>query len=212
MFRLCWLLIFAASAHCYFHVPTPVSLRNQRFVSDRNFRNERRKTSLFSAEPNEKRSTEYKLPVNLEKSVTYTESTLRSLAKAVVWRITAAIITLISSLTFSKSLATALSIVTSDFLTKSGFMFLGERVWNKVSWGKGKKEDGMQRSLAKALLWRLFAAGNTLICGIFIARDLSVALKIVGSDTVFKTGLFYLNERAWARVEWGKEYQIDFFI
>jgi Predicted membrane protein (DUF2061) len=66
-------------------------------------------------------------------SVCFTETTMRSLAKAVVWRLTAAVITLISGLVFSGNLKTAASIVTSDFVTKSGFMFLGERVWNKVS-------------------------------------------------------------------------------
>lgn len=147
----------------------------------------------------------------------------------------------ISGLVFSRNLATAMSIVGSDFVTKSGFMFLGERLWNKVSlghlccgrrsgvafagplaswvkawrrpclpctsrafpsliggrlsvarleqvqWGQGQKGDSAQRSLAKAVLWRVFAASNTLICGVFLARDLSVASKIAGTDTFFKT-------------------------
>lgn len=38
---------------------------------------------------------------------------------------------------FSGSLATAMRIVGSDFVTKSGFMFAGERLWNKVSGGGG---------------------------------------------------------------------------
>ncbi|KAG5178081.1 hypothetical protein JKP88DRAFT_152568, partial [Tribonema minus] len=146
------------------------------------------------------------------KALYFTETTMRSLAKAIVWRVAAAVITLASGLVFSKNLRMAASIVGSDFVTKSGFMFLGERAWNKVNWGKGAKTDGAKRSLAKALLWRVFATGNTLICGAFLAGDLSVALKIAGSDTVFKTILFYINERMWARVEWGKEYDADFVI
>ncbi|CAM9931239.1 unnamed protein product, partial [Sphacelaria rigidula] len=114
----------------------------------------------------------------------------------------------VSSLTFSGSLATAMSIVTSDFLTKSFTMFAGERLWNNVKWGQEKTGDSAKRSLAKATLWRLFAASNTLICGIFLAKDLSVASKIAGSDTVFKTALFFVNERAWASVAWGKQYEL----
>lgn len=57
----------------------------------------------------------------------------------------------------------------------------------QVKWGQGKKGDSAKRSLAKAVLWRVFAASNTLICGVFLARDLSVASKIAGSDTIFKT-------------------------
>jgi uncharacterized membrane protein len=81
-----------------------------------------------------------------------------------------------------------------------------------VSWGKGKKSDGAQRSLAKAVLWRIFAAANTLVCGAFLAKDFSIAAKIAGSDTIVKTALFYVNERIWAKVEWGKQYDIDFVI
>lgn len=62
----------------------------------------------------------------------------------------------------------------------------------QVRWGQGKKGDSAKRSLAKAVLWRVFAASNTLICGVFLARDLSVASKIAGSDTLFKT----VSERA----------------
>jgi uncharacterized membrane protein len=151
-------------------------------------------------------------PSDIAKDVTYSESTQRSLAKAFGWRLTAAVITLVSGLVFSKDLSTAASIVASDFVTKSGTMFLGERVWNKVSWGKGKKSDGAQRSLAKAVLWRIFAAANTLVCGAFLAKDFSIAAKIAGSDTIVKTALFYVNERIWAKVEWGKQYDIDFVI
>lgn len=47
-------------------------------------------------------------------------------------RMHAAPVEQISGLVFSGSLSTAMSIVGSDFVTKSGFMFAGERVWNKV--------------------------------------------------------------------------------
>ncbi|CAM9697971.1 unnamed protein product, partial [Hapterophycus canaliculatus] len=118
----------------------------------------------------------------------------------------------ISGLVFSGSLATAMSIVGSDFVTKSGFMFAGERVWNKVKWGQDKTGDSAKRSLAKAVLWRVFAASNTLICGVFLAKDLSIASKIAGTDTIFKTALFFLNERMWTKINWGKEYEPEYYL
>lgn len=57
----------------------------------------------------------------------------------------------------------------------------------QVKWGQDKSGDSTKRSLAKAVLWRVFAASNTLICGVFLAKDLSVASKIAGTDTIFKT-------------------------
>lgn len=97
-------------------------------------------------------------------------------------------------------------------MTKSGFMFAGERLWNKMKWGKGEKGDSTKRSLAKAVLWRVFAASNTLICGVFLAKDLSIASKIAGTDTIFKTALFFLNERMWNSIQWGKEFEPEYFI
>lgn len=44
-----------------------------------------------------------------------------------------------------------------------------------------------ERSLAKVLTWRLFAASNTLVCGVFFVGDINAALKIAGMDTALKT-------------------------
>ncbi|CAM9300384.1 unnamed protein product [Choristocarpus tenellus] len=152
------------------------------------------------------------LPRSPKEDVLYGETNARSVAKALIWRITAAFVTLVSGLVFSGSVKTAMSIVGSDFVSKSGFMFIGERVWNKVKWGQNKQGDSNERSLAKAVLWRVFAAANTLICGTFLAKDFSVASKIAGSDTFFKTGLFFLNERIWNSIKWGRKYEPEYFI
>eukprot|EP00980_Cylindrotheca_fusiformis_P006711 scaffold1398_cov116-Cylindrotheca_fusiformis.AAC.28 len=142
----------------------------------------------------------------------FSETTIRSAVKAFMWRVIAGSVTFITSLRFSGSVATALSIVGSDFFSKSFTMFIGERLMNKSQAGRTSGSDGAGRSLAKALIWRLFAICNTLTMAIFIAKDLSIASKIAGSDAIFKTALMFFYERVWARIEWGKEYQMDFTI
>ena len=142
----------------------------------------------------------------------FTETAARSALKAFVWRIIAGSVTFVTSLRFSGSITTALSIVGSDFFSKAFTMFIGERLMNKSNAGRTSGSDGAGRSLAKALIWRLFAICNTLTMAIFIAKDLSIASKIAGSDAIFKTALMYFYERAWARIDWGKEYDIDFAI
>jgi len=142
----------------------------------------------------------------------FSETTLRSAVKAFLWRIIAGSVTFVTSLRFSGSVATALSIVGSDFFSKSFTMFIGERLMNKSQAGRKSGADGASRSLAKALIWRLFAICNTLTMAIFIAKDLSIASKIAGSDAIFKTGLMFFYERVWARIEWGKEYNMEFSI
>ena len=65
--------------------------------------------------------------------------------------------------------------------------------------------DTSQRSLVKALAWRVFAACNTLFAAVVLTKGRAgVASKIAGSDSIIKTILFYFYERAWSAVAWGK--------
>jgi len=105
-----------------------------------------------------------------------------------------------------------LSIVGSDFFSKSATMFIGERIMNKSQAGRAKGGDDVGRSLAKALIWRAFALVNTLSFSLVFAGDLKVASKIASSDAVIKTAMMFVYERIWAKVAWGKQYDIDFSI
>ena len=145
-------------------------------------------------------------------TASFSETTARSLVKSMMWRIIAGSVTFFTSLRFSGNISTALSIVGSDFFSKAATMFFGERLMNKSQAGRKGGADDVGRSLAKALLWRLFAIANTLTMSWLIAKDLSIASKIAGSDAVFKTGLMFVYERVWAKIEWGKEYIIEFSI
>lgn len=145
------------------------------------------------------------MPITMMAGVV-TETPLRSAVKAIGWRFTAGVVTAITSYIFTKSLATAAAIVGWDLCSKSVTMFIGERLWNKVEWGKEKGADSSQRSLAKAIAWRIFAAFNTLVGATLLNKgNAGVAGKIAGTDSVFKTVLFYFYERMWAGIGWGKE-------
>ena len=137
--------------------------------------------------------------------VIFEETAIRSAVKALVWRLVAGSITFVTSYSFSHSVSEALTIVSSDFLSKSLTMFVGERLMNKSQAGrKSGGTDGARRSLAKALLWRAFAIVNTLSVACFVSKDLSVASKIASTDAVFKTALMFTYERVWAKINWGK--------
>ncbi|GMI44474.1 hypothetical protein TrCOL_g7794 [Triparma columacea] len=140
------------------------------------------------------------------------ETTARSAVKSFCWRLIAGSVTFFTSLKFSGSIKTALTIVGSDFFSKAATMFIGERLMNNAQAGRSKGGDDVGRSLVKALIWRLFALANTLTMAIFISKDLSIASKIASSDAVIKTAMMFVYERAWAGVEWGKKYDVDFSI
>mmetsp|Transcript_16481 Transcript_16481/g.20103 ORF Transcript_16481/g.20103 Transcript_16481/m.20103 type:complete len:210 (+) Transcript_16481:104-733(+) len=171
--------------------------------------------SVAAHSENKNKKTEYLNGASLgafQPSLNFEETTLRSIVKAIMWRIIAGSVTFYTAFSFSKSLKTALSIVGSDFLSKAVTMFIGERLMNKSQAGRKGGGDAVGRSLAKALIWRLFAICNTLAAGMFFAKDIKIASKIAGSDAIFKTFLMFNYERVWAKVEWGKEYKPDFYI
>jgi uncharacterized membrane protein len=161
----------------------------------------------------EKRKMQYLEGSSLGKvEQNFTETTARSAVKAMMWRVIAGSVTLMTTLKFSGSLAYALKVVGSDFFSKAFTMFVGERLMNKSSAGRKGGADSAGRSIAKALIWRIFAIANTLTVCFFISKDFSMASKIAGSDAIFKTFLMVAYERVWAKIEWGKEYQVEFAI
>jgi uncharacterized membrane protein len=133
-----------------------------------------------------------------------TESAVRSVVKSLLWRVVAGSVTLVTTLRFAGSWQAAWKVVGADFASKAFTMFLGERLMNQSQAGRQGGADHVQRSLAKALLWRLFAISNTLCLAVFVAKDISVASKIASTDAVVKTGLMFAYERLWAHVSWGK--------
>lgn len=64
------------------------------------------------------------------------EKPLRSVIKALSWRLIGTIDTLIVSYVLTNEILLATSIASIDFLTKLILYFFHERIWNKINWGK----------------------------------------------------------------------------
>ncbi|MDH4224362.1 MAG: DUF2061 domain-containing protein [Deltaproteobacteria bacterium] len=60
-----------------------------------------------------------------------------------------------------------------------------------------------QRTLLKSVSWRVVATLVTMITALALTGRLDFALGIGSVDAVAKLGLYYLHERAWARVAFG---------
>jgi len=64
------------------------------------------------------------------------ERPIRSVAKAVSWRVIGTLDTLLISYLLTGEVAVAASIASIDFVTKMFLYFFHERLWNKINWGK----------------------------------------------------------------------------
>lgn len=77
---------------------------------------------------------------------------------------------------------------------------------------KGQSLESHFRTILKTLSWRLVATGVTFLVAWLLTGRIAVAAGIGLSDTFIKLFAYYVHERAWNRVQFGKvkpvEYQI----
>lgn len=68
------------------------------------------------------------------------------------------------------------------------------------------------RSIVKALSWRLIATLVTFLVAWVFTGTVELAMKIGVLDTLIKLAVYYLHERTWIRVRFGKLHQPDYQI
>jgi uncharacterized membrane protein len=61
------------------------------------------------------------------------------------------------------------------------------------------------RSLLKAISWRATGTLDTIVISFLVTGKIEMALSIGFVELFSKLGLYYLHERAWNRVDLGRE-------
>ena len=64
--------------------------------------------------------------------------------------------------------------------------------------------DSNCRSLAKTLTWRITGSASTFTIAYLITGSFGVSSVIAFVQMAVNTVLYWLHERAWARVSWGR--------
>ena len=65
--------------------------------------------------------------------------------------------------------------------------------------------EGHGRSFIKAVSWRTVGTIDTFIISFFVTGKVSLAGGIAAVEVVTKIMIYYLHERAWAVVPWGRD-------
>ena len=140
--------------------------------------------------------------------VTYKrESHLRSLIKAISWRIIATtdtifIVLLITCLTGNCSIDSAVKIGLFEFIFKLIIYYFHERVWQKII---KKGFVTTKDTLYKTITWRIIATTTTfIISGTVLNAFDEIALLIALIELITKLALYYFHERIWLRLPLGK--------
>jgi uncharacterized membrane protein len=124
----------------------------------------------------------------------------RSLAKAVSWRAVGTIDTFLWSWLITGHPVAAGAIASLETFTKILLFYLHERLWRLVHW----MPNARTRSLVKAVSWRLLGSLDTMMLSLLITGNAKYAVSIASGEALTKIGLYYLHERAWRRIAWGR--------
>lgn len=72
--------------------------------------------------------------------------------------------------------------------------------------------ESHKRSVVKAISYRIVGTGLTAMVALVVTGQLRTALAIGAVDTVLKIGGYYVHERLWEKIPFGRpkppEYQI----
>jgi uncharacterized membrane protein len=67
-----------------------------------------------------------------------------------------------------------------------------------------RRRESHWRSLAKAVSWRTTGTIDTFILSLIITGSVKFAGSIAATEVITKVVLYYLHERAWAFIPWGR--------
>jgi len=62
-----------------------------------------------------------------------------------------------------------------------------------------------KRSLIKALSWRITGSVDTFLLSLLITGQIKYAASISFTEVVTKVFLYYIHERVWGKIVWGKQ-------
>jgi uncharacterized membrane protein len=71
-----------------------------------------------------------------------------------------------------------------------------------MSWSQGS--EAHHRSLIKAITWRATGSVDTFLITLLVTGRLSFAGSVAGIEVITKIMLYYMHERIWLMIPWGR--------
>ncbi|MBT31921.1 MAG: hypothetical protein CMO01_19865 [Thalassobius sp.] len=130
------------------------------------------------------------------------DSHIRSVIKAITWRMVGTMDTIMLSYFITGKMSTAISIGFTEVFTKIGLYYLHERAWNNLAWLR--KHKSRLGAFTKSISWRITGTIDTILVSFFFSKEMDKAFTIGGLELFTKIGFYYLHERLWDKIAWGK--------
>ncbi len=140
----------------------------------------------------------------------------RSFIKGATWRIVGTLDTILLSFLFTGDISKALKIGGIELFTKIFLYYLHERIWGKLKYGtkerilngKIKIRELHSRSVVKGISWRAVGSLDTFWIAFFVNQGsehaVQTAFYITATEVFTKVFLYWVHERVWMKVRWGK--------
>ncbi|MBD3359153.1 MAG: DUF2061 domain-containing protein [Candidatus Buchananbacteria bacterium] len=137
------------------------------------------------------------------------EKAYRSLIKSITWRLIGTLSLVFVTYLFTQKLDLSVAIGGIDIISNLILYFVHERVWEHIAWGRTFWDlitftDNKKRSLAKAISWRILASLYLVLVSYFLTGDPVVSVAISLIDAFLNIIEYYLHERVWNSVKFGR--------
>lgn len=124
----------------------------------------------------------------------------RAIAKAFTWRAIGTLDTFVLSWIITGHVGAAGAIASLETFTKIFLYYLHERLWRAITIAP----NSHIRSLIKSVSWRAVGSLDTFILSFLITGNVKHAASIASIEVLTKVVLYYVHERVWRRVSWGR--------
>lgn len=124
----------------------------------------------------------------------------RAVTKAVTWRAIGTADTFVWSWLITHEPVHAGAIASMEVVTKIFLYYVHERLWRLLKLAP----DSHLRSWIKAVSWRFVGSLDTTILSFLVTGNLKYAVSIAGAEAVTKIVLYYVHERVWRMIRWGR--------
>ncbi|MBR9861697.1 DUF2061 domain-containing protein [bacterium] len=128
----------------------------------------------------------------------------RHIAKAITWRITGTIDTIILSWILTGDPWVGLKIGIAEVITKMTLYYFHERVWFNIDF-----PNTQRRHIFKTITWRLVGTMDTMFVAYIISGDTTASVQIGFAEVITKMLLYYFHERIWHKSKFGLENSND---
>ncbi len=124
----------------------------------------------------------------------------RSVTKGVTWRVIGTLDTFLWSVLITGHPMHAGAIAGLEVFTKIVLFYIHERLWRLAPWSP----DSHGRAIAKAVVWRFVGSLDTFVLSLLITGNGRYAVSIATAEAATKIVLYYVHERVWRRIPWGR--------